>query len=215
MFSHPIAAVFSFLCCFLLQYSQAEADVANQPPPGAGKTVAASELRQSVALDGAYASEFLIEGDWSASSGGQEVTLIFSGRDLDNVRQIELILEPTPASAFDLESAVFTSLDPIVTLGRGLEVIEGDRLHLGGASISDPVEGDQRFGTFTVSTSDMFTSRTSAQLEVSFLSLGPNSNDREAYNQEVLGLGVVVSVGETETVGEMSTWGRIKALLAR
>ena len=198
MFRYPITAVFSFLLCLLLPCSEA-----------------ASELRQSVALDGDYASEVLIEGDWTASSGGQEITLVFSARDLNNLRQIELILEPTPASAFDLESAAFTPQDPIVTLGSGVELIEGDLLHLGGASISDPVEGDQQLGTFTVRTSDAFTSETSAQIEVTLLSLGPSSTDREAYNQEDLGLGVVVSVGDTETVDETSTWGRIKAVLAR
>ena len=192
-----------FLLCFVLQCSKAEAGAA------------ASELRQSIALGGAYASEFLIEGDWTASSGGQEITLVFSGRDLNDIRQVELILEPIPASAFDLESAAFTPQDPIVTLGSGVEVIEGDRLHLGGASISDPVEGDQQFGTFTVSTSGTFTSSTSAHLEVTFLSLGPSSNDREDYDQADLGLGVVVSTGDTQTVDEVSTWGRIKAFLAR
>ena len=200
MFRYSTATVFSFLLCLLLQCRQADA--------------AASELRQSVALDGTYASEFLIEGEWTASSGGQEITLVFSGRDLNDIRQVELILEPIPASAFDLESAVFTPRDPIVTLGSGVEVIEGDLLHLGGASISDPVEGDQQFGTFTVRTSDAFTSSTSARIEVNLLSLGPSSSDREAYNQEDLGLGVVVSSGGTETVDEMSTWGRIKAVLA-
>ena len=213
MFQYPIAAVFSLLLCFLLPCSEAEAGGA--AASGAGKTVAASELRQSVALDGTYASEFLIEGDWTASSGGQEITLVFSGRDLNDIRQVELILEPIPASAFDLESAVFTPQDPIVTLGSGVEVLEGDLLHLGGASISDPVEGDQQLGTLTLSTSDAFTSGTSAQIEVTLLSLGPSSSDREAYNQDDLALGVVVSTGDTETVGETSTWGRIKAVLAR
>ena len=203
MFRYSTATVLSFLLCLLLQCRQADAGAA------------ASELRQSVALDGTYASEFLIEGEWTASSGGQEITLIFSGRDLNDVRQVELILEPIPASAFDLESAVFTPRDPIVTLGSGVEVIEGDLLHLGGASISDPVEGDQQFGTFTVRTSDAFTSSTSARIEVNLLSLGPSSSDREEYNQENLGLGVVVSSGDTETVDETSTWGRIKAVLAR
>ena len=203
MFRYSTATVLSFLLCLLLQCRQADAGVA------------ASELRQSAALDGTYASEFLIEGDWAASSGGQEITLVFSGRDLNDIRQVELILEPIPASAFDLESAVFTPQDPILTLGSGVEVIEGDLLHLGGASISDPVEGDQQFGTFTVRTSDAFTSSTSARIEVTLLSLGPSSDDREAYNQEDLGLGVVVSSGDTETVDETSTWGRIKAVLAR
>ena len=192
------AATISFLLCFLLE------------------PAAASELTQSVALDGDYASEFVIGGDtWSASSGGQEVTLLFSGRDLKDVRQLEVIIEPVPPSAFDLESAVFTPTEPLVTLGKGVEVIEGDRLRLGGASVTESIEGDQEFGTFTLLTSDGFTSGTSAQLEVTFLSLGPNSNDRDEYDQESLGLGVVVSSVDTETATETSTWGRIKAILAR
>ena len=190
------AATISFLLCFLLE------------------PAAASDLTQSVALDGDYASEFVIGGDWTASSGGQEVTLLFSGRDLKDVRQLEVIIEPVPPSAFDLESAVFTPTEPLVTLGKGVEVIEGDRLRLGGASVTESIEGDQEFGTFTLLTSDGFTSGTSAQLEVTFLSLGPNSNDRDEYDQENLGLGVVVS-DDVETAAETSTWGRIKAILAR
>lgn len=198
MTRYSTAAPFSFLLCFLLE------------------PAAASELSQSVALDGDYASEFVIGGDaWSASSGGQEVTLLLSGRDLVDVRQLELIIEPTPPSAFDLESAAFTPDDPLVTLGKGVELIDGDRLRLGGASVSDPIAGDQQFGTFTLRTSEGFTPSTGAQLEVTFLSLGPTSNDRDEYRQENLGLGVVVSVGDTETSTETSTWGRIKAVLMR
>ncbi len=195
---YSIAAPFSFLLCFLVE------------------PAAASELTQSVALEGAYASEFLVGGDtWTASSGGQEVTLLFSGRDLMDIRQLELIIEPIPPSAFDLESAVFTPTEPLVTLGKGVEVIDGDRLRLGGASVSESIEGDQQFGTFTLRTSEGFTSETSAQIEVTFLSLGPTSSDREEYDQENLGLGVVVSGVDIETSSETSTWGRIKAILAR
>ena len=194
MTRYSIAAPFSFLLCFLLEFNEAEPGVANLPLPGVGKPAAASELTQSVALDGDYASEFVIGWDtWSASSGGQEVTLLFSGRDLKDVRQLEVIIEPVPPSAFDLESAVFTPTEPLVTLGKGVEVIDGDRLRLGGASVSESIEGDQEFGTFTLRTSDGFTSGTSAQIEVTFLSLGPTSSDREEYDQENLGLGVVVS----------------------
>lgn len=210
---YSIAAVFSFLVCFLLQCNKAEPDVANLPLNGAGKA-AASELRQSAALDGDYASEFLIEGDWAASSGGQEVRLLFSGRDL-NIRQIELILEPIPASAFDLESAMFKPEEPILTFGSGVEALEGGRLRLGGASVSETIEGDHQFGTFTLATSEDFDPKASARIEVAFLSLGPSSTDREDYQQEDLGVGVVVSSGETETAREVSTWGRIKGILTR
>ena len=208
---YSIAAVFSFLLCFLLQCNKAEPDVANLTLHGAGKAAAASELRQSVVLDGAYASEFLIEGDWTAASGGQEVRLVFSGQDLNEVKQIELILELVPADAFDLESAMFQPEDPFLTFGSGVEAIDGGRLRLGGASVSDPMEGNQQFGTFSLSTSEDFNPKASAQIAVAFLSLGPSSTDREEYNQEDLGLGVVVSSGET--ANEVSTWGRIKAIL--
>ena len=194
MTRYSIAAPFSFLLCFLLE-------------------PAAAELSQSIALDGDYASGFVIGGDaWTASSGGQEVTLVFSGLDLVDVRQLEVILEPVPPSAFDLESAVFKPTEPLVTLGKGVEVIEGDRLRLGGASVTESIEGDQEFGTFTLLTSEGF-SGTGAQLEVTFLSLGPTSDERDEYDQENLGLGVVVS--DVETAAETSTWGRIKAILAR
>lgn len=196
MTRYSIAAPFSFLLCFLLE-------------------PAAADLSQSVALDGDYAGQFVIGGDaWTASSGGQEVTLVFSGRDLVDVRQLEVIIELVPPSAFDFESAVFKPTEPLVTLGKGVEVIEGDRLRLGGASVTESIEGDQEFGTFSLLTSEGFDSETSALLEVTFLSLGPASDDRDEYEQENLGLGVVVSHG-AETAVETSTWGRIKSILAQ
>ncbi len=213
---YSITAVLSFLWCFLLQCSEAEPGVAHPPLPAAGKAAAASELRQSVVLDGAYAGEVLIEGNnWEAASGGQEVALLFSGRKLNDIRQVELILELIPASAFDLESAAFAPEDPFVTFGSGVEPLDNGRLRLGGASVSETIEGDHQFGTFTVRTSDGFNSQTETRIEVNFLSLGPSSTDREEYQHEDLGLGVVVSAGDVVTDADGSTWGRIKAMLAR
>jgi hypothetical protein len=216
---YSITAVLSFLWCFLLQCSEAEPGVAHPPLPAAGKAAAASELRQSVVLDGAYAGEVLIEGNnWEAASGGQEVALLFSGRKLNDIRQVELILELIPASAFDLESAAFAPEDPFVTFGKGVEPLDNGRLRLAGAifsETSETIEGDHQFGTFTVRTSDGFNSQTETRIEVNFLSLGPSSTDREEYQHEDLGLGVVVSAGDVVTDADGSTWGRIKAMLAR
>ena len=179
-----------FAWFFLLHCGGAGPDgISNPPQPEAG-----SGLRQSVALSGSYAGEVLIEGDdWKATSGGREVALLFSGRELKNIRQVELILEAVPASAFDLDSAVFAPKDPFLTFANGVEPLDGGRLRIGGASVRSAIEGYQQFGTFTVRTSDAFTSRTKARIEVSFLSLGPSSSDREEYHKEDLRLGVVVN----------------------
>ena len=190
---HSMTAIVPFACVFLLHCGGTEPDGISNPPQtstGAGD----SGLRQSVELSGSYAGEILIEGDdWKATSGGREVELLFSGRELMNIRQVELILEPVPPSAFDLDSAVFAPQDPFITFGNGVEPLDGGRLRIGGASVSETIEGYQQFGTFTVRTSQDFNSGTKARIEVSFLSLGPSSSDREEYHKEELRFGVVVN----------------------
>ena len=190
---HAISAILPF-AWFLLHCGGTEPDSISNPPQPVAVTEAVSGLRQSVTLNGSYAGEVLIEGDdWKATSGGREVALLFSGRGLKNIRQVELILDPVPASAFDLDNAVFAPKDPFITFGNGVEPLDDGRLRIGGASVSKTIEGYQQFGTFTVRTSDGFTSQTKARIEVSFLSLGPSSSDREEYHNEDLGLGVVVN----------------------
>ena len=188
-----MTAIVSFAWVFLLHCGGTEPDGISNPPQtaaGAGD----SGLRLSVELGGSYAGEFLIEGDeWKATSGGREVALLFSGRELKNVRQVELILEPVPVSAFDLDSAAFAPEDPFITFGNGVEPLDGGRVRIGGASVSKTIVGYQQFGTFTVRTSEGFNSGTKARIEVSFLSLGPSSSDREEYHREELRLGVVVN----------------------
>ena len=191
---NSLTAIVPFAWFFLLHCGESEPDGISNPPQPEEGTADASGLRQSVALNGSYAGEVLIEGDdWEATSGGREIALLFSGRELKNIRQVELILEPDPASAFDLDSAVFAPKDPFITFGNGVEMLDGGRLRVGGASVSKTIEGHQQFGTFTVRTSDGFNSRTNARIEVSFLSLGPSSSDREEYHKEDLRLGVVVN----------------------
>ena len=190
---HCLAAIGSFAWVFLLHCGGTEPDGISNPPQtaaGAGD----SGLRQNVELGGTYAGEILIEGnEWKTTSGGREVALLFSGRELKNVRQVELILEPVPASAFDLDSAAFAPEDPFITFGNGVEPLGGGRLRIGGASVSKTIEGYQQFGTFTVRTGGGFNSGTKARIEVSFLSLGPSSSDREEYHREELRFGVVVN----------------------
>lgn len=190
---HCMTAILPFAGVFLLQCGGTEPDGISNPPQaatGAGD----SGLRQSVELGGSYAGEILIEGnEWKAASGGREVALLFSGRELKNVRQVELVLEPVPASAFDLDSAAFAPEDPFITFGNGVEPLDRGRLRIGGASVSKTIAGYQRFGTFTLRTGGDFNSGTKARIEVSFLSLGPSSSDREEYHKEELRFGVVVN----------------------
>ena len=178
-----------------LQCSEGTPDsgVLNLPVP-VDRPITSAELQQQAVLDGAYAEEVRIEGkSWKANTSRQEIALLLGGRGLKNIRQVEFVLEPHPASAFDLTSASFVPQDPFLTFGVGVEHLEDDRLRIGAASVSTSVDGDQTFGTFTLRTSDTFTSLTSALLEVSFLSLGPSSSDRDEYMRGDLRLGVVVN----------------------
>ena len=190
---HWITLILPSASFVLLHCGRTEPDgISNPPQPAEGTE--ASGLQKNVALEGSYAGEILIEGDgWKATAGGQEVALLFSGRNLKNIRQVELILEPVPASAFDLDSAAFVPKDPFLTFASGVEPLDGGRLRIGGASVSKTIEGYQQFGTFTVRTSEGFGSETKARIEVNYLSLGPSSSDREEYHKEDLRLGVVVN----------------------
>ncbi|MCH7930308.1 MAG: DNA-protecting protein DprA [Proteobacteria bacterium] len=105
-------------------------------PSGIGDPGVSDNLQQLVRLDDRYIAEFRIEGDrWKATGPRQEIALTFAASGLSSVRQVELLLEPSPASAFEQIRAAFVLPDTI-------ELDEQhDRIVEQGAIIGEPPLG--------------------------------------------------------------------------
>ena len=177
-----------------------------------GETEGTSEPRQQVRLDGQYIAEIRIEGDsWQASGPQQEIALTFAASGLSSFRQLELILKLSPPSAFDLASAAFEPVAPLVTLPPGVEVSDGTQLRAGAASLTQDLVGDRILGTLTLTTSSSFNALTRAQIDVVLLSVGPRVLERETYEAQQLNLGVVVNWPPTSVTPE--SWGEVKSQL--
>ena len=195
----PLLLTSVLVCTSHCGESDPYASVAMQPEPGNtngdnGDIPQLIKLRQTARLEGTYGGEIRIDGDsWKAVSSQEEISLSFNGKDLKNIRQIEFILEFHPLDAFDFSSAVFVPQDPLLTFGAGVEQLENGQLRIGAASVSSNVEGEQALGRFTIRTSATFNPLNSAHIEVTFLSLGPSSSDRENYQRQELTMGVVVN----------------------
>ena len=153
-----------------------------------------TELRQTARLSGGYASRIRIDGEgWPASTSAQDLRLTFQMEGLAGVRQFEMRVQPEPANAFDIDSAVFAPAQPFVTpFASGIQT-EGDLMRMGGASLGAPVDGSAPLGTLTIRTSSSFNSFTDARLVVTVLSIGPSSSLRDVYQSETLQLGIDVS----------------------
>ncbi len=178
-------ALFTTLCAC----SSDSADVAL---PQAGVSgPGGDELLQSVALDGRYIDSIRIAPEgWQERAPGQQVTITFEGIGLAQVRQFEIIIEPQPANAFDLEAAVFTPQAPFITpFATGIQLDDGI-MRIGGASLAEVVTGNRTFGTLTLTTKSGLGSLRDTSLRVTLISLGPSSQDRERYEGEELRLGV-------------------------
>lgn len=169
------------------------------PNPGDVNGPGSSQaLRQSVPLNGSFASAIQITGEgWPASTGAQQLVLNFEMEGLAGVRQAELRVRPEPPEAFDLSSAVFAAAQPFVTpfaSGIQTEVQDGATvLRMGGASLASAVNDKASLGTLTIRTANSFNSFTDARLVVTSLSLGPSSSQRDSYDAQTLNLGVVVA----------------------
>jgi hypothetical protein len=153
-----------------------------------------TELRQTATLSGGYAGRIRITGEgWPVSTSAQNLQLTFQMEDLAEVRQFEVRVQPEPANAFDVDSAVFAASQPFVTpFASGIQ-ISGNVMRMGGASLGTGVSGAASLGTLTIRTSSSFNSFTEARLVVTLLSIGPSSSQRDEYQSETLRLGIDVS----------------------
>ena len=188
-------AATAFLALLLFHgCSDSDPNVGASPVLPTGVRDAGDNLQQLVRLDGRYIAEFRIEGDsWTATGPQQEIALTFAATGLSSVRQLELLLEPSPASAFDLSSAVFEPTAPLVTLPPGTELAGDNQLRVGAATLTDDLVGSRILGTLTLKTSTSFNAFVRAHIGIRLLSLGPGVSQRDSYAPAELNLGVVVN----------------------
>lgn len=173
------------------------------------------ELALSATLDGNYANGVSITGGtWEVSDPEAGISMVFAASGLVDVNQFEFILTFEPLSAFDISGArfrPFVSDDFSVefdTPGRGVEILDDDRLRLGAGVFENLVSGDTELGTLTLTTSSTFDPNESARILVDFFSIGPAADDRDEYDGTALGdMGVVVAAA---TAVESATWGSVK-----
>ncbi len=174
--------------------SDPDAGASTVLPSGIGDAGVSDNLQQLVRLDDRYIAEFRIEGDrWKATGPRQEIALTFAASGLSSVRQVELLLEPSPASAFDLASAVFEPAAPLVTLPPGTETTGDNQLRVGAATLTDDLAGDRILGTLTLKTSASFNAFVRAHISIRLRSVGPRATQRDSYGAAELNLGVVVN----------------------
>lgn len=152
------------------------------------------ELRLEARLDGRYIQGIQIEpGDWSAIGPGQEIAITFKAQGLQGIGQFDLIMEPRPATRFDMRSSVFVPKPPFVTLPPGVEQQEDGQVRFIGVNFEKSTSGDAELGTLRLRTPADFSTRDPLRLSVVFISMGPTSTQRDSYQAQELQLGIVVN----------------------
>ena len=112
------------------------------------------------------------------------VTISLSAAGMVNVKQFDVTLEITPASAFNLSSSSFAQNAALFAISPGVEYpagATGNQVKSGAASFGAAANGTGALGTFTLNTSATFTSATTATIKVVRFSLGPTSTNRDVF----------------------------------
>ena len=151
------------------------------------------ETVTSMLLAGDYASAMFISASPTTLGASESISVLFSAEGLKGVRQFEMRVSPEPASAFDVDDAVFAATQPFVTpFASGIQ-LEGGTMRIGGASLGGGVDGDAELGRLTIRMSSNFNESTDARLLVTVLSIGPSSSMRDEYSAFDPELGVTIT----------------------
>jgi len=149
-----------------------------------GAAIAGDNADVVVSLDGA--------AEVSDVGAGGTIEVALSATGMVGVKQFDVTLTLSPADAFDLAASTFAQ-NPAFTISPGVEFPADGQVKSGAASFGAAVEGDGALGTFTLTTSDSFTSDTEATITVSRLSLGPSSTDRDLFDADAIGISITVN----------------------
>lgn len=124
---------------------------------------------------------------------GETVTLDIAGSGFVGVKNLDLYLEVSDASNFNLTATTLTTGFGFIVPGTGQLVTgEPNQVRLGAAGLTGDVTGDGTFSV-TLTTSDAFTVDTEATVTVALISIGPSSSDRDEFDAAALGLSVTVN----------------------
>ena len=162
------------------------------PLPGGGSS---GTLVLAADLNGRYVQSIRIEdGDFSANSGGQEVTLGFAADGMANVKQFEFRLSINPVNAIDFAGSAFAATQPFLQPPpAGIEQMDDGQWRIAGAIFGDSKEGNNRLGMLTLKTADGFDAQNEVQIRVTFFSVGPSFSDRDDYTADDLNMGVTIN----------------------
>jgi len=123
---------------------------------------------------------------------GATVEVALSASGMKNVKQVAVIISISPADAFDDAATTFAA-NPAFVLALPPEIMGAGVIKGGAASIGAGVDDDGALGTFTLTASDTFTEDTEATITVTSVSIGPDSNERDEFDTDALGLSVTVN----------------------
>lgn len=142
---------------------------------------------------------------------GTPVVVSFAAAGMVNVKQFDIILEVTPASAFDLKATRFVQNSDLFDISPGVEFPDGhsgNQVKIEAARFLSPgASGQGNLGTITLTTSAEFAANMTATIRVVRFSLGPSSATRDVFTEMTQS----VTVNPTPTSAVFtSSWGSIK-----
>jgi hypothetical protein len=169
--------------------------------PGGGtlplpNTFQSGPLELAADLDGRYVQSIRIkQGEFTATGPGQEVTMTFAAKGMDNVKQFEFRLEIDPTEALDFAESAFVATQPFLQPPpSGTELTDNGQWRIAGVILGeDPAEGDNALGTLTFKTKDGFDARTQVQVRITFFSIGPSFSNRDDYTANDLNMGITIN----------------------
>ena len=147
-------------------------------------------------LNGRYVQSIRIEeGEFAATGPGQEVTMTFTAKGMDNVKQFEFRLEIDPAEALDFGESAFVATQPFLQPPpSGTELTDNGQWRIAGVILGeDPAEGDNALGTLTFKTKDGFDAGTQVLVRITFFSIGPSFSNRDDYTANDLNMGITIN----------------------
>ena len=123
---------------------------------------------------------------------GETVTVQIAAAGLVGVKQIEIRLAVSPASAFDLAATTYEYPAGFISPGAP-EVIGTDTVRAAAANLMSATTGDLDMGTITLTTAAGFTAETEATITVAKISVGPSSQERDVFGAAALGMSITVN----------------------
>lgn len=135
--------------------------------------------------DNASATFSLTSGEEIASVGpGETVTVQIGASDLVGVKQIDIFLDVSPASAFDLAATAYEV--PTSWLANGPPVVE-----------TDAVGTTANYFSATLTAATGFSDETNATITVEKISVGPSSSERDEFDEGDLGMSITLNLTPT------------------